>query len=100
MADDTIPQDDPRPLTEDERVALACDWSDYRKDYGVNGDERIRMLEHRAFKHAWQVARVGTIEQTAKIADALDREGGQSYDCDMKHPDDVAKAIRALKETS
>lgn len=56
MADDTIPQDDPRTLTEDERVERACDWSDYRKDYGISADPAISRLEHRAFNHAWQVA--------------------------------------------
>lgn len=56
MADDTIPQDDPRTLTEDEKLESACDWSDYRKDYGVSADDKIRASEYQVFCYAWQVA--------------------------------------------
>lgn len=58
MADDTIPQDDPRPLTEDEKYERFADWSDYRKDYGVSADEGIRNAEFKAFCHAWHVEHV------------------------------------------
>ena len=49
---DCLPSTD-RPLTEDEKVRVACDWSDYRKDYGVSADEYIRKVEHKAFVAGW-----------------------------------------------
>jgi hypothetical protein len=58
MADDTIPQNDPRKLTDDEIAARACDWSDYRKDYGISSDPAVSTREHKAFKYGWQVAHV------------------------------------------
>lgn len=39
--------------TEDERVDLACDWSDFRADYGVSADPRIMAIEYRAFSAGW-----------------------------------------------
>lgn len=34
VSGDALP-DTSRPLTDDERERLACDWSDYRGDYGI-----------------------------------------------------------------
>lgn len=42
-----------QPLTDDERTRAACDWSDYRKDYGVSADPAVRALEHAAFISGW-----------------------------------------------
>lgn len=57
MADDTVPQDDPAALDQEERILAACDWSDYRKDYGVSADPDALRREHRAFIHAWMMGR-------------------------------------------
>lgn len=45
----------------DERVEMACAWSDYRKDYGVSVDDAARAREHAAFTAGWQAAR-GTLD--------------------------------------
>lgn len=107
MADDTIPQDDPRALTEGEQYECAADWSDYRKDYGVSYDDAIRKQEFAAFRHAWRVEHTRRVPvppelpaEKARIADRLRmlaNEHGQqsvymlSYDADFLH--EVANRI-------
>lgn len=44
-------------LTDDERRAAACDWSDFRNDYGVSADAHVLKAEHRAFIAGWAVHR-------------------------------------------
>ncbi|MFK5691298.1 hypothetical protein ACI3EY_16695 [Ornithinimicrobium sp. LYQ92] len=46
-------------LTEDERLEIACAWSDFRKDYGASYDDETMRLEHRAFKAGWEAGRHG-----------------------------------------
>lgn len=53
MAGDILP-DTSRSLTDDERERLACDWSDYRSDYGVSADENVRRHEYAAFAAGWK----------------------------------------------
>jgi hypothetical protein len=47
----------PAPPVVDETVETAYAWSDYRKDYGVSADDRVRDLEHKAFMAGRQSAR-------------------------------------------
>lgn len=51
------------PLTRDERDEMACDWSDYRADYGV-GQSEMRAA-HKAFQAGWLAGRKG--EQRGSI---------------------------------
>lgn len=44
---------------DDELLAAACDWTDYRKDYGVSSDPAIFQREHQAFLAGWQAGRHG-----------------------------------------
>lgn len=44
---------------EDEHLAVACDWSDYRRDYGVSPDPEVMRREHRAFTAGWKAGRHG-----------------------------------------
>lgn len=42
-------------MTEDEKIEIACEWSDYRKSYGVSA---TAMREaHKAFIAGWEAAR-------------------------------------------
>ncbi len=55
-----MPEDIPErhsPLSDDERLSAASDWSDYRKDYGVHTDTVIRRREHQAFLAGWEARR-------------------------------------------
>lgn len=54
MADDAVPQDDPTPLAGDETIIAACDWSDYRKDYGVSAGPKVLSKEHQIFLAGWR----------------------------------------------
>lgn len=54
MADDLVPQDDPKPLTDETAILAACDWSDYRKDYGVSSDPNVLAKEHQIFLAGWR----------------------------------------------
>lgn len=54
MADDLVPQSDPKPLDEETTVLAACDWSDYRKDYGVSADPDELAWAHRLFISGWR----------------------------------------------
>ncbi len=56
-ADDTVPQGDPKPLTEEEREQAAMDWAEYRKVYGANGAPAVLRAEHRAFLAGWLARR-------------------------------------------
>lgn len=40
------------PLCAADRDRMACEWSDYRKDYGTKDVHR----EHQAFKAGWEAA--------------------------------------------
>ncbi|MFJ2298126.1 hypothetical protein [Oerskovia paurometabola] len=51
----------PAPTPGEDHLDAACAWSDFRKDYGVSGDDKVRRQEHRAFMAGWQSAR-GTID--------------------------------------
>ena len=51
----------PAPTPGEDHLDAACAWSDFRKDYGVSGDDKVRRREHRAFMAGWQSAR-GTID--------------------------------------
>jgi hypothetical protein len=53
-------------VSEDEDVEIACDWSDYRKDYGVSADKTVRMREHKAFTAGWKAGRHG--EQSGALS--------------------------------
>lgn len=44
---------------DDEKLVAACDWSDFRKDYGVSSDPELMQREHRAFLAGWQAGRHG-----------------------------------------
>lgn len=57
MADDLVPQDDPQPITEDEKWIAASDWSDYRKDYGVSADPKVLAEQHQIFLAGWRAGR-------------------------------------------
>ncbi len=48
---------DPR-MTEDDLIA--CEWSDYRKKYGVSG--RALIAAHKAFTAGWEAARGKSFE--------------------------------------
>jgi hypothetical protein len=45
--------------TEAERVEQACDWSDFRSDYGVSADPLALEREYRAFTAGWRAGRHG-----------------------------------------
>lgn len=42
----------------DDELEMACEWSDYRKDYGTKDVHR----EHQAFKAGWEAARGKSLE--------------------------------------
>lgn len=48
--------DDERAITEE--VEMACDWTDYRADYGVTQADMV--VAHKAFTAGWMAARHGT----------------------------------------
>jgi hypothetical protein len=48
---------DLRRILDDDRLDLACAWSDFRKEYGVDAADSIRKKEHRAFKAGWDAGR-------------------------------------------
>lgn len=58
-----LPSDDPAPLTEDERAALACDLSDVRRDYGWEG---VTAKQHNIFEEGWRRGR----DYATRAADA------------------------------
>jgi hypothetical protein len=43
--------------SDEEKAEIAAAWSDFRKEYGVSANERVRRLEHRAFVAGWKSAR-------------------------------------------
>lgn len=45
-------------MTEEE-IAIACDWADYRKEYGVSSEAMAEA--HNAFKAGWAAAK-GTLD--------------------------------------
>lgn len=105
MADDTVPQDDPRALTDEERLMLASDWSDYRKDYGVSADDKTRQREHQLFKAGWHRGRVSN-SQT--VPDEAAQTGDQMWitfpvsgdDEELRVIQVVAQVIEGLDEES
>lgn len=48
---------DEQPITEDEKLTRACDWSDYRKAYGVSADPDTLRREHILFCAGWDAGR-------------------------------------------
>jgi hypothetical protein len=63
---DPFSADDPGPLpatwltaSHEDTIEIACDWSDYRKDFGVSTDPHIRAAERRAFEAGWKAGRHG-----------------------------------------
>lgn len=44
---------------DDEAFEMACAWSDYRKDYGVSSDDKVRSKEYAAFTEGWKAGRYG-----------------------------------------
>lgn len=48
---DALPAD--RALNRDELDAVACEWSDYRKDYGQDPDPDVNRKMHHAFGEGW-----------------------------------------------
>lgn len=44
-------------MDDDETAAIACAWSDYRKDYGTSTDPRVIAAAHQAFVAGWKAAR-------------------------------------------
>ena len=50
-----LPADDPRPLTEDERLSAASDWTDYRAAYGVESKHMV--AAHAALIAGWAAGR-------------------------------------------
>jgi hypothetical protein len=56
MTDDCLP-DHTTPLTTVEKLDAACDWSDFRKDYGVSAAPETLRQEHRAFIAGWTARR-------------------------------------------
>ncbi|MFJ4997145.1 hypothetical protein ACIP5T_03270 [Microbacterium sp. NPDC088619] len=55
-----------QPLTEEERIIRACDWSDYRKAYGVSPDPTQLKLEHILFCAGWDAGRRSDWEERSK----------------------------------
>lgn len=47
--------------SDDAAAEMACDWSDYRKEYGVSADDKARSREHQAFTAGWKAAK-GTLD--------------------------------------
>lgn len=43
----------------DDRLDAACDWSDFRKDYGVSPDPKVSDREYLAFQAGWTAGRHG-----------------------------------------
>lgn len=96
---DILP-DRTKRLTEDESNDLACDWSDYRKDYGISPDPHISSMEHLAFKAGWAAHRnIPTARtQVARDLDALlmrVADGDATY---AEFVDAVADYVTTLKE--
>lgn len=52
----TTPSDTYR-LTDEERLTLACDWSDHRKAYGCSPDPKVLKAEHQLFRAGWIAGR-------------------------------------------
>ncbi len=46
-----------QPLIDEERLMRACDWSDYRKAYGVSADPAELKREHILFCAGWDSGR-------------------------------------------
>ncbi len=44
-------------MIEDDKLEAACDWSDYRGEYGVS--EEHLSVAHRAFLAGWKAGRYG-----------------------------------------
>lgn len=53
---DALP-DTRTPLTRDELDLLACDWSDYRKDYGEDPYPKRNKRDHMLFSAGWKTHR-------------------------------------------
>lgn len=91
-------------LTEDESNDLACDWSDYRKDYGISPDPHISSKEHLAFKAGWTAHRnIPTL--LCVLTEANDMEAYATAWCDgfenamaQQHADDPGAADDWLAE--
>lgn len=46
-----------QPLTEEEAILRACDWSDYRKSYGTSANPADIKREHNLYKAGWDAGR-------------------------------------------
>lgn len=55
-AHQTLPTDTD-PLAEEERLIMACDWSDYRKAYGQHPDPEQNARDFRLFCSGWGAGR-------------------------------------------
>src|SRR5690606_40695801 len=55
------------PDHDDEAVEMACAWSDYRKEYGVSSDDKVRSKEYAAFTEGWKAGRHG--DQSSVLRD-------------------------------
>lgn len=55
-AHQSLPAED-QPLTDEERLIRACDWSDYRKAYGADPDPVKLKHDHAMFCAGWDAGR-------------------------------------------
>jgi hypothetical protein len=54
MSDD---EQQPKPVTDDERMQLQADWEAYRVQLGANGAPAVLRAERRAFTAGWLARR-------------------------------------------
>lgn len=57
---DALP-DNTAPLSREQLDELACDWSDYRKDYGA--DPKRNAEDHGLYKLAWQAGHAAALRE-------------------------------------
>lgn len=72
-AHQALPAED-RPLSDEERLIRACDWSDYRKAYGSDPDPEKHGRDFRLFCAGWDAGR---------------RSGGDRPSPEGREPDDA-----------
>ena len=58
---DALPDETPE-ITENEKEIRACDWADYRKNFGENPDEKANHHDHRMFCAGWDAGRRSALQ--------------------------------------
>lgn len=77
---ETFGSDDPRALTQEERLTLASDWSDYRSNYGASGAH-----DHATFEGGWmarnelahRAADAAEMQWSARESESEDRDADE-----------------------